>query len=83
MKTMTIRNIPDEVAAGLKGIADKSDASMNTTVVRLLTDGVLPRRKKRTVNDFSKYCGGWSQKEYDKFEAAVADCERIDAEAWK
>ena len=27
--------------------------------------------------------GGWSQKEYDKFEAAVADCERIDAEAWK
>ena len=83
MKTMTIRNIPDEVAAGLKGIADKSDASMNTTVVRLLTDGVLPRRKKRTVNDFSKYCGGSSQKEYDKFEAAVADCERIDAEAWK
>ena len=83
MKTMTIRNIPDEVAAGLKGIADKSDASMNTTVVRLLTDGVLPRRKKRTVNDFSKYCGGWTQKEYDKFEAAVADCERIDAEAWQ
>ncbi len=40
-------------------------------------------RKKQSVNDFSKYCGGWSQKEYDKFEAAVADCERIDAEAWK
>lgn len=83
MKTMTIRNIPDEVAAGLKGIADKSDASMNTTVVRLLTDGVLPRRKKRTVNDFSKYCGGWSQREFDEFEAAVADCERIDPEAWR
>ena len=83
MKTMTIRNIPDEVAAGLKGIADKSDASMNTTVVRLLTDGVLPRRKKRTVNDFSKYCGGWSQKEFDEFEAAVVDCERIDPEAWR
>ena len=42
-----------------------------------------PSRKKRTVNDFSRYCGGWSQKEYEKFEAAVADCERIDAEAWK
>ena len=83
MKTMTIRNSPDEVAAGLKGIADKSDASMNTTVVRLLTDGVLPRRKKRTVNDFSKYCGGWSQGEFDEFEAAVADCERIDPEAWR
>ena len=56
---------------------------MNTTIVRLLSDKVLPRRKKRTVNDFSKYCGGWSQKEYDRFEAAVADCERIDAKAWK
>ena len=40
-------------------------------------------RRKRAINDFSKYCGGWSQKEYDRFEAAVADCERIDAEAWK
>ena len=83
MKTMTIRNIPDEVAVGLKGIADKSDASMNTTVVRLLTNGVLPSHKKRAVNDFSKYCGGWSQSEFDEFEAAVADCERIDPEAWR
>ena len=83
MKTMTIRNIPDEVAVVLKSMADQSDASVNTTIVRLLSDKVLPSRKKRAVNDFSKYCGGWSQKEYDKFEAAVADCERIDAEAWK
>ena len=29
-------------------------------------------------NDFSKYCGGWSQEELDKFEAAVADCEQIE-----
>jgi len=83
MKTMTIRNIPDEVAVGLKGIADKSNASMNTTVVRLIADGVFPHSKKRTVNDFSKYCGGWSQGEFDEFEAAVADCERINAEAWR
>ena len=83
MKTMTIRNIPDDVAVVLKSLADKSDASVNTTIVRLLSDKVLPRRKKRSVNDFSRYCGGWSQKEFDAFETAVTDCERIDPEAWK
>ena len=51
MKTITIRNIPDEVAVVLKSLADKSDASVNTTIVRLLSDKVLPRRRKRAVND--------------------------------
>ena len=53
MKTMTIRNIPDEVAVVLKRMADQSNSSVNTTIVRLLFDKVLPRRRKRTVNDFS------------------------------
>ena len=83
MKTMTIRNIPDEVAVVLKSIADQSDASVNTTIVRLLSDKVLPRRRKRTVNDFSKYCGGWSQKEFDEFESVVADCGKVNPEDWK
>ena len=83
MKTMTIRNIPDEVAVVLKSMADASDTSMNTTIVRVLSDRVLPRRRHRVKNDFAKYCGGWSQKEFDDFETAVADCERINPEDWK
>ena len=83
MKTMTIRNIPDEVAVVLKSMADASDTSMNTTIVRILSDRTLPRRRHRARNDFSKYCGGWSQKEFDDFETAVADCERINPEDWK
>ncbi len=83
MKTMTVRNIPDEVALLLKGMAETSATSINTTVVRVLAAGVLPRKGKRVKSDFSKYCGGWSQKEFDDFEAAVADCERINPEDWK
>ena len=83
MKTMTIRNIPDEVAVVLKSMADASDTSMNTTIVRILSDRTLPRRRHRVKNDFAKYCGGWSQKEFDDFETAVADCERINPEDWK
>ena len=83
MKTMTVRNIPDEVATLLKSMAESSDASINATVVRVLSNGVLPKPKKCVQNDFSKYCGGWSQKEFDDFEAAAADCERINPEDWK
>lgn len=83
MKTMTVRNIPDDVALMLKSLAESSDASMNTTILRVLSEGVLPRRKKRAKNDFARYCGGWSQKEFDTFEAAVADCEKINPEDWK
>ena len=83
MKTMTVRNIPDEVADLLKRMAETSDSSTNAMVVQVLSDSVLPRRKKRVGNDFSKYCGGWSKKEFDDFEAAIADCEKVDTEDWK
>ena len=83
MKTMTVRNIPDDVAVMLKSLAESSDASMNTTILRVLSEGVLPRRKKRAKNDFARYCGGWYQEEFDMFEAAVADCEKINPEDWK
>ena len=83
MKTMTVRNIPDEVATLLKDMAATSETSVNTMVVRVLANGVLPDKKKRVKSDFSKYCGGWSQKEFDDFEAAVADCGKVNPEDWK
>ena len=83
MKTMTVRNIPDEVARLIKGLAQTTNSSLNTTVVRVLADGVLPAEKRRPKSDFSKYCGGWSQKDFDTFESAVAVCERINQEDWK
>ena len=83
MKTMTIRNIPDELAVALKSKADMSGFSMNAVILRVLSDATLSSRKKHPANDFSRYCGGWSQKEYDEFEAAVADCNRVSPEDWK
>ena len=83
MKTLTVRNIPDDVTALLKENARTTGASMNSTVVRILADGVRPRKRRRPINDFSKYCGGWSQNDFDAFEAAVAECEKINEESWK
>ena len=83
MKTMTIRNIPDNIAGQLKILAEASDASMNTTVVKILASGVLPRHAPRKRRDLSRFCGGWTQKEYEEFENATSDCEQICQEDWQ
>ena len=83
MKTMTIRNIPDNVAGQLKILAEASDASMNTTVVQILASGVLPRQTPRKRRDLSRFCGGWTQKEYEEFENATSEGERIYQEDWQ
>ncbi len=80
---MTIRNIPDEVAGQLKTMAEVSNASINTTVVRVLASGVMPKKAPRKRRDLSRFCGGWTQKEYDEFEHAVEDCEQINPEDWR
>ena len=83
MKTLTVRNVPDDVTALIQANARDAGASVNSTVVRILADGVRPRKQRHPLNDFSKYCGGWSQDEFDRFETAVAECEKVDTESWK
>jgi hypothetical protein len=83
MKTLTVRNVPDDVTLLLQANARSSGTSMNSTVVRILTEGVRPRKKCHPLNDFSKYCGGWSQEEFNKFEEVVSECEKIDEDSWK
>ena len=83
MKTMTIRNIPDNVVGQLKFLAETSNTSINNTVVQVLVSGVLPQKAPRKRRNLSRYCGGWTQKEYDEFKHAVADCEQINPEDWR
>ena len=83
MKTMTIRNIPDEVAAYIAGRASEEGRSINTMTVALLSGatGFTARPQKR--RDFSWLVGSWSSAETRRFEESVADCRRVDAEDWK
>ena len=83
MKTMTIRNIPDNVAGQLKVLAKASGASVNATAVRILKSGALPGKAPRKRRDLSRFCGTWSQKEYDDFQRAISDCEQINPEDWR
>lgn len=82
MKTMTIRNIPDSVAAALAESASASGRSMNATAVAALSDAFGNESRTRPKNDFSEFVGTWSDEEYkaikkeieETFESVDEDC---------
>ena len=83
MKTMTIRNIPDNVASFLSSRAASEGRSINATAVSILSKaaGLEPFQKKR--RDLSWLVGSWTETEANHFDAVVADCRTIRPEDWK
>lgn len=77
MTTLTVRDIPDDITVQLRASAQRSGTSMNETVIRILAEGVQPKDRDTALNDFSRFCGGWSQEEFEAFEAAVAGLIRL------
>lgn len=81
MKTLTIRNVPPEVAEALEREKRRRGESLNQTVIELLTQGLgvgMPRS-----NGLGRLAGSWSEKEFQEFEQAVAPFEEIDDELWR
>jgi len=83
MKTMTLRNVPEEVVERLAAIAKETHQSMNGAAIlalrRSLGLDAGPRRKR----DLSPLAGTWKSKEYRAFEKAVARFSSIDEELWR
>jgi hypothetical protein len=80
MKTMTIRNIPDDVASALAVRARETGKSMNATLVAAISDAFAPRKPE---NGFAEFCGILSPEEADAVERAIEEsAERIDPEDW-
>ena len=80
MRTMTIRNIPDEVTGGVRRSAERHRTSINAAVISLLSEslGLGHPQKKR---DLAAFCGGWTAREAAAFESATKRV--VDREAWK
>ena len=80
MKTMTIRNIPDEVAAYISGRASEEGRSINTMTVAILSRA--SGRSSVRDNGLGKFRGTLAKKTGDellKF-VAEADFSKVDAE---
>ena len=78
MKTVTIRNIPTELAQALDKERRKRRTSLNRTVLALLHNAVgVPNQAGRS-NGLRQLAGSWSEAEYKQFEQAVAPLGEVD-----
>lgn len=80
MKSLTINNIPSEVADALERESERSHESLDQTVIELLRRalGVQPKR-----NGLARLAGTWTADDHSRFEAAVAMTEQVDEELWR
>ena len=83
MKTMTIRNVPAEMAQALEKERRKRGTSLNRTVLALLRNALgVPSRAVRS-NGLRQLAGTWSEAEYKQFEQAVAPLGEVDEALWR
>ena len=81
MKTLTIRNLPDDIAEALEEEKRRRGGSLNQTVIDLLSQGLgvgAPR-----TNGLARLAGTWTADEHRRFEEAVAPFETVDDDLWR
>lgn len=81
MRTLTVRNVPREVAEALEREKRRRGESLNQTVIELLTQGLGVGTTRS--NGLARLAGRWSEEEFKEFERAVAPFEEIDEELWR
>jgi len=81
MKTLTIRNLPADVADALEGEKRRRGESLNQTVIELLAQGLGVGGVRS--NGLAALAGNWNDEEFQRFESAVAEFEEIDPELWR
>ena len=83
MKTITIRNLPPELAAALKAEKRRRGPSLNRTVLSLMQEVPGASDRQRRGNGLRRLSGSWSDDELRHFEANVAAFGEIDQDLWK
>lgn len=83
MRTMTIRNVPPELAQALDKERQRRSASLNRTVLALLHNALGVRNAGTRSNGLRHLAGTWSEEEYQGFEQAVAPFGEVDEAMWR
>jgi hypothetical protein len=78
---LTVRNLPEELAAALDEERRRRGTSLNQTVIDLLrlSLGVGGTRS----NGVARLAGTWTEAEHEEFLKAMPPFEEIDQEFWK
>ena len=84
MKTLTVRNVTPILAEALEEEKKRLGVSMNSTVLHLLSESLnLNSRRRQWTNGLEKLAGGWTEEEFEEFQAVLAEIRVIDEEMWK
>jgi len=83
MTHLTIRSLPPELGKALDREKRRRGASLNQTVIELLSQGlgVWPSAGRR--NGLGRLAGTWSEEEHKAFEESIATVEEVDEELWR
>lgn len=84
--TLTIRNLPPEVAKAIRQRAVKNKTSLNRAVLGLLEESIPARAgggKKHIYHDLDALAGSWCSEEAAEFERALDGQRDVDEEIWK
>jgi len=78
-KTLTIRNVPDEVGKRLGRLSRDSGQSLNAVVVGILTDAVGIDARRIRLERYAT----WTPEDAAAFDDALASQRVIDADLWR
>ncbi len=82
MKNLTIRNVSAKLAQALEEEKRRRATSLNQTVLQLL-ESALGLGAREYDNGLSDFAGRWTEEEFEAFEDAVSDFERVDEDLWR
>lgn len=78
--TLTLRNIPSEVAEALERESERAHTPLDETVIGLLRQALGVQAKR---NGLARLAGAWTTEEHERFERAIAVNEQVDEELWR
>ena len=83
MKTITVRNVPPDMAAALERERRLRGLSLNRTVLSLMREALELSNPRRRSNGLRRFAGTWTADDSRQFEENVASFRAIDEEMWK
>jgi hypothetical protein len=82
MESLTIQNLPSELAQALERESLRLQAPLDQTVIELLRRA-LRVGSEGARNGLARLAGTWTPEEHARFEEAVAVTEQVDEDLWR
>lgn len=80
---LTVRNVSPDVARALEAERRRRGATLNQTVLDLLSRALGLESGAAPTNGLERFAGRWSAEDLAEFEKATEVFERIDDEVWR